>query len=499
MTYQALARKWRPQDFSSIIGQDAVDDRAAQRDRRSPHRAGLSLLRHPRRRQDHGRAGPGEGAQLRAPPASRAGRRNAARRSLQRVRPLPRDHLRLRPRRDRDRRRHLLQGGAGARAHREPALRPRARRLQSGGDRRDPPPVAPGVRRAAQDRRGAAAAPGVHLRHHRDRGGAGHHPVALPGVPLPPRERGGARTSICADCATPRRSRPPTARCVCSRAPAKAAFATRWRCSTSSPPSAPVAVAEEDAVRLLGGLDLQLFHDLLRAILAGDAAAVTAALARVEDEGWDPRRTHDQFLAYCRDALARRGRHRSRAARPAGRGRRATGGAGQGRRLREPAAPAQPAAQERRAGAAQRDARPRGRDRVAARRRAAQADPHRGAPRRRVRGLGGRAGAEAATVAVRPRGGGSASERWTAVARWVAPIARRRDRAPTRASTAARERTRGESGPSRATRRPRRLRRQRRAAVAERRCLPLSNAAATARRRRRRDSRPIPRRRCSSW
>ena len=62
-------------------------------------------------------------------------------------------------------------------------------------------------------------------------------------------------------------------------------------------------VAEEDAVRLLGGLDLQLFHDLLRAILAGDAATVTAALARIEDEGWDPRRTHDQFLAYCRDAL----------------------------------------------------------------------------------------------------------------------------------------------------------------------------------------------------
>jgi DNA polymerase-3 subunit gamma/tau len=62
-------------------------------------------------------------------------------------------------------------------------------------------------------------------------------------------------------------------------------------------------VAEEDAVRLLGGLDLRLFHDLLRAILAGDAPAVAAALGRVEDEGWDPRRTHDQFLAYCRDAL----------------------------------------------------------------------------------------------------------------------------------------------------------------------------------------------------
>ena len=62
-------------------------------------------------------------------------------------------------------------------------------------------------------------------------------------------------------------------------------------------------VAEEDAVRLLGGLDLQLFHDLLASILAGDAAAVSAALGRVEQEGWDPRRTHGQFLSYCRDAL----------------------------------------------------------------------------------------------------------------------------------------------------------------------------------------------------
>ncbi len=29
-------------------------------------------------------------------------------------------------------------------------------------------------------------APGLHLRHHRDRRGAGDHPVALPGVPVPP-------------------------------------------------------------------------------------------------------------------------------------------------------------------------------------------------------------------------------------------------------------------------------------------------------------------------
>jgi len=62
-------------------------------------------------------------------------------------------------------------------------------------------------------------------------------------------------------------------------------------------------VAEEDAIRLLGGLDLRLFHDLLDRILAGDAAAVSAALVKVEEEGWDPRRTHGQFLSYCRDAV----------------------------------------------------------------------------------------------------------------------------------------------------------------------------------------------------
>ena len=62
-------------------------------------------------------------------------------------------------------------------------------------------------------------------------------------------------------------------------------------------------IAEEDAVRLLGGLDLRLFHHLLSSILSGDSSSVSTALQQVEDQGWDPRRTHTQFLAYCRDAL----------------------------------------------------------------------------------------------------------------------------------------------------------------------------------------------------
>jgi DNA polymerase III gamma/tau subunit len=62
-------------------------------------------------------------------------------------------------------------------------------------------------------------------------------------------------------------------------------------------------VADEEAVRLLGGLDTALFHQLLAAILGGDPPGVAAAVRRVEDEGWDPRHVYAQFLAFCRDAL----------------------------------------------------------------------------------------------------------------------------------------------------------------------------------------------------
>jgi len=48
-------------------------------------------------------------------------------------------------------------------------------------------------------------------------------------------------------------------------------------------------IADEEAVRLLGGLDTALFARLLDAILGGDAAGVRDAVARVEDEGWDTR------------------------------------------------------------------------------------------------------------------------------------------------------------------------------------------------------------------
>lgn len=62
-------------------------------------------------------------------------------------------------------------------------------------------------------------------------------------------------------------------------------------------------VDDAEAARLLGGLDLALFDRLLGAILEGDAATVSILAREVEENGWDPRQVHAHFLAYCRDAL----------------------------------------------------------------------------------------------------------------------------------------------------------------------------------------------------
>jgi DNA polymerase III subunit gamma/tau len=62
-------------------------------------------------------------------------------------------------------------------------------------------------------------------------------------------------------------------------------------------------VAEEDAARLLGGLDTAMFATLFAALLAGRSGEVVAAVRRVEDEGWDPRHVYAHFLAYVRHGL----------------------------------------------------------------------------------------------------------------------------------------------------------------------------------------------------
>jgi DNA polymerase III subunit gamma/tau len=62
-------------------------------------------------------------------------------------------------------------------------------------------------------------------------------------------------------------------------------------------------IEDGDAARLLGGLDLDLFAKLLAAVIAGDGAALAQLAASIETEGWDPRQLFSRFLGYCRDAL----------------------------------------------------------------------------------------------------------------------------------------------------------------------------------------------------
>ena len=62
-------------------------------------------------------------------------------------------------------------------------------------------------------------------------------------------------------------------------------------------------IDDQDAARLVGGLDAQLLHGLLTAVLDGHGADVSATARRLEVEGWDPRNAFSQFLAFARDAL----------------------------------------------------------------------------------------------------------------------------------------------------------------------------------------------------
>ena len=62
-------------------------------------------------------------------------------------------------------------------------------------------------------------------------------------------------------------------------------------------------VAEQEAIRLLGGIDLALFQKVLIAILAGETPGVSRLALEVEENGWDPRTVHAHFLSFCRDAL----------------------------------------------------------------------------------------------------------------------------------------------------------------------------------------------------
>ena len=62
-------------------------------------------------------------------------------------------------------------------------------------------------------------------------------------------------------------------------------------------------ISDDEASRILGGVDAALHHRLLAAVIEGDRLEVVAVVREIEEQGWDPRHVYGEFLAYCRDAL----------------------------------------------------------------------------------------------------------------------------------------------------------------------------------------------------
>lgn len=63
------------------------------------------------------------------------------------------------------------------------------------------------------------------------------------------------------------------------------------------------AIRDDDANQLLGGLDSGVFHRLLSAITHGESATIRDEATEIERNGWDPFHVFGQFLAYVRDGL----------------------------------------------------------------------------------------------------------------------------------------------------------------------------------------------------
>jgi DNA polymerase-3 subunit gamma/tau len=62
-------------------------------------------------------------------------------------------------------------------------------------------------------------------------------------------------------------------------------------------------ISDQDANRLLGGLDAAVFRRLLGAVLAAEPLEVTAVVREIEENGWDPHHVYCQLLTYVRDAV----------------------------------------------------------------------------------------------------------------------------------------------------------------------------------------------------
>jgi DNA polymerase-3 subunit gamma/tau len=62
-------------------------------------------------------------------------------------------------------------------------------------------------------------------------------------------------------------------------------------------------IEDDAAAGILGGVDSKLFLSLLKSILESRSVEVSSTVREIEEQGWDPRYVFNEFLQYCRSAL----------------------------------------------------------------------------------------------------------------------------------------------------------------------------------------------------
>ena len=175
MSYTVLARKYRPQKFSDVIGQDHVT-------RTLKNAIEQQRIAHGYIFSGHRGIGKTTIARILAMALNCRSAGPPGRRALRRLRFLPRDSRRQRGRRDRNRRRHQSRHRRNSRAARSrplpPGPRPLSRSTSSTKPTRSPMPPSMPCSRRWKSRRPHR----LHDGHHAARRHSADHPLALPAL-----------------------------------------------------------------------------------------------------------------------------------------------------------------------------------------------------------------------------------------------------------------------------------------------------------------------------